>query len=119
MQMRSLAPLAGILLLGLTPGAAQAQAGAQVRFTVRAVVPSIVQYVVDPTTLGADGEPSMRVITNDPAIRMAFARGVTPEILPAPLAAGSPETSGHAKGGGPQERPVEGPQVLMYTVTSP
>src|SRR5690242_18365463 len=93
--------LVGIVALSaFGPGALHAQAHGPRNLTVTltAVVPSIVKYVVDETTRTPDGTPTIRVITNDPHIRAAFARGVAPEVVPTRLAAGTPETSGHAKG---------------------
>src|SRR5690349_17439265 len=93
------APLAGILLLWSTADRALAQGPgrANVTMTITARVPSIVKYVVDETVRTADGSPTVRVVSNDPGIRAAFARGVTPELAPVALASATPEESGHAK----------------------
>ncbi|HTK57244.1 MAG TPA: hypothetical protein VL295_10465 [Gemmatimonadales bacterium] len=87
--------------------------------TLTAVVPSIVKYVVDETTRNPDGSPTVRVITNDPHIRAAFARGVTPELAPVRLAVATPEESGHTKGAERLEGAPGGTRVLRYTVAAP
>ena len=114
--------LVGIVALGaFGPGALHAQATGPRNLTVNvtAVVPSIVKYVVDETTRNRDGSPTIRVITNDPHIRAAFARGVAPELAPARLASATPEESGHAKGDERLEAAPSGVRVLRYTVVAP
>lgn len=103
------------------PGALHAQASGPRTLTVTltAVVPSIVKYVVDETVRTADGSPTIRVISNDPAIRAAFARGVTPELLPVALASATPEQSGHAKGDQRVESAADGSTLRRYTVVAP
>lgn len=97
----------------------QAARGGRAVAVVQAVVPSIVKYLVDETTRTADGSPTVRVLTNDPAIRAAFARGVTPELAPVILASTAPEQSGHVKGDQRLETTPEGAKVLRYTVVAP
>ena len=113
-----LAPLAGALLLGIAPATAAAQ-GRTLTMTLTAVVPSVVRYVVDESTRTADGGPTVRVITNDPLIRAAFARGVTPERAPMVLASATPETSAHAKGDAQIDRVTADSKLLRYTVVTP
>ncbi len=115
------APLTAVLVVLGTPGTSVAQGRGQANLTVTltAVVPSIVKYVVDETTRTPDGAPTIRVITNDPAIRAAFARGVTPELTPTRLASATPEESRHAKGDERLQTVTEGGKVLRYTVVAP
>ena len=112
------APLAAALFAVLAPGQLLAQGRAQ-NTTFTATVPSIVRYVVDETIRTADGSPTIRVVTNDPAIRAAFARGVAPELAPVTLGATTPERSTHSKGDGRLESTADGSKVLRYTVVAP
>ncbi|HEX7919208.1 MAG TPA: hypothetical protein VF454_07380 [Gemmatimonadales bacterium] len=121
MRIRSvvlLAPLAGALLFGIAPTAAAAQ-GRTLTMTLTAVVPSVVRYVVDESTRTADGAPTVRVISNDPLIRAAFARGVTPERAPLLLASATPEASAHAKGDARIDLVAADTKLLRYTVVTP
>lgn len=120
-SIRRLVFVGAIALSAIRPGALHAQATRPriLTVTLTAVVPSIVKYVVDETTRTPDGSPTIRLITNDPRIRAAFARGVVPELAPARLASATPETSGHAKGDERLEAAPNGARILRYTVTAP
>ena len=120
-SVRGLVFVGAVALSAFRPGALHAQATGPRNLTVTltAVVPSIVKYVVDETTRRPDGSPTIRVITNDPRIRAAFARGVVPDLAPAPLASAAPEESRHAKGDERLERTTDGARIVRYTVVAP
>ena len=117
----------GVTLLGAVAICTARPAGAlaqghpiqQAVVVLRANVPSVVKYVVDETVRGIDGAPTIRVLSNDRAIRAAYAQGVAPERVPSHVASWSPESSGHAKGGEPLEPLPEGAMLLRYTVVAP
>lgn len=115
----TIAPLAAALLVLATPATSFAQGRATQTVTLRVSVPSIVKYVVDETTRAPDGSPTVRIVTNDPAIRAAFARGVTPELTSVRLASAAPEASRHAKGDGQLQTVTDGANLLRYTVVAP
>lgn len=105
-----------------------ASAGAQVSVyqtsrSVTCVVSAEVKSFVRLVAIAADprtgASPRMMVVTNDPRIRAAMARPLTPEVLgPEPIAF-LPERAGHGGESAVRGRFEAGATTVRYTITTP
>lgn len=107
------------LASGATQLEAQASAARAARITtiLSVQVPSIVKLVVDPSVLGADGRPVIRVVTNDPTVRALAASGIAPELIRRAQDADGLELRG--KGGEAVRGSTVEPAVVRYTIARP
>lgn len=98
------------LVLIASPGRVEAQvpgSSDHVEHLLTARVPLVARMV---TVQGADGTPIVRLETNDPALRAAYAGGATPESVAVPFVSGTSPAGGQVESTG---------QLLRYTLAAP
>ena len=110
-------------VLAATPTAVQAQQARTYQGPVTAMVavpvPAIIKVVVDPTTRTPDGSPTVRVVTNVPALRAQMALGVAPEVV----RQASVQYAAEGRGKGGEQEMVGNTAayggIIRYTIVQP